>query len=110
MASAPAPFEVETGRRVRHTPMFHVFLRDDGVVLRSRFWLGAALRPYLPGGAGEGVGHVVNRRFIRKLALPKQLPASLAQHCVEEYANSGRCCRSCTALRALNRRLARTAL
>ncbi len=37
-------------RRVRHSPMIHAFLRaPGGVVLRSRFWLGAALRPYLPG-------------------------------------------------------------
>ncbi len=37
-------------RRVQHTPMIHAFLREpDGVVLRSRFWLGAAIRPYLPG-------------------------------------------------------------
>jgi len=77
-------------RRMRHTPMFHVFLREgDGVVLRSRFWLGAALRPYLPGALGDGVGRAVNRRLVRRLALPKQLPASLAGHCAEEYANLG---------------------
>ena len=29
--------------------MTHVFLaEEDGVVLRSHFWLGAAIRPYLP--------------------------------------------------------------
>lgn len=77
-------------RRMRHTPMFHVFLREgDGVVLRSRFWLGAALRPYLPGTAGDVVGRVANRRVVRRLALPGDLPPALARHCAEEYANLG---------------------
>jgi hypothetical protein len=77
-------------RRMRHTPMFHVFLREgDGVVLRSRFWLGAALRPYLPRALGDGAARVVNRRLVRRLALPKDLPAALTRHCAEEYANLG---------------------
>jgi hypothetical protein len=59
--------------RLFHTPMFHVFLRQgDGVVLRSRFWLGAALRP----------------RVLRRL-VPARLPRALARHCAEEYANLG---------------------
>ncbi len=73
---------------IRHSPMFHVFLREgDGVVLRSRFWLGAALRPYGPlGGVGETL---LNRPAIRRRALPKRLPRALATHCAEEYANLG---------------------
>jgi hypothetical protein len=73
-------------RRLRHTPMFHVFLREgDGVVLRSRFWVGAALRPYGPlGGAG---GLLLNNRLVRNLALPDGLPRALATHCAEEFAN-----------------------
>jgi hypothetical protein len=76
----------DDSRRVRHTPMFHVFLREgDGVVLRSRFWLGAALRPYGPlATLGE---HILNRRLVRRLALPAALPRALAEHCAEEYAN-----------------------
>jgi hypothetical protein len=36
-------------RRVRHTPMVHVFLTTEaGVLLGSRFGLGATLRPYAP--------------------------------------------------------------
>lgn len=88
---------------MRHSPMFHVLLRagagekegdgrDDpgtrgGVVLRSRFWLGAALRPYGPlGGVGETL---LNRPTIRRRGLPKGLPGALARHCAEEYANLG---------------------
>lgn len=56
---------------VRHTTMFHVFLRaEEGLVLRSHFWLGARLRPQLL------------KRF-----LPSKLPPALATHCSEEYAN-----------------------
>ncbi len=79
-------------RRVRHTPMFHVFLRDPesgGVVLRSRFWLGAALRPYLPGPLAASGAWALNRRAVRRLALPADLPVGLARHCAEEYANLG---------------------
>jgi hypothetical protein len=73
---------------VRHSPMFHVFLQEgEGVVLRSRFWLGAALRPYGPlGGIGE---KLLNRPAVRRRALPKGLPRALATHCAEEYANLG---------------------
>ena len=75
-------------RRLRHTVMAHVFLvAGDGVVLRSHFWLGAAIRPYLPSplaGLGE---RALNRPTVRRAALPKGLPAALARHCAEEYAN-----------------------
>lgn len=77
-------------RRVRHTPMAHVFLRDpegDGVVLRSRFWLGAALRPYLPGPLAAAGAALLNRRAVRRQVLPGSLPRALATHCAEEYAN-----------------------
>jgi hypothetical protein len=81
-------------RRVRHSPMAHVFLRDpdaDGVVLRSRFWLGAAVRPYAPvptplAALGE---RLLNTRRARRLTLPRDLPRALATHCAEEYANLG---------------------
>jgi len=75
-------------RRVRHTPMFHVFLReDDGVVLRSRFWLGGALQPY--GMLARPGALLLNRPWVRRIALPAGLPKSLAMHCAEEYANLG---------------------
>lgn len=74
--------------KMRHSPMFHVFLREGaGVVLRSRFWLGAALRPYGPLGSIGGA--LLNRPGVRRRALPKGLPRALARHCAEEYANLG---------------------
>lgn len=73
-------------RHVRHTPMYHVFLREgEGLVLRSAFWLGAAVRPYGPLGAlGE---RLLNHRLTRAATLPARLPRALARHCAEEYAN-----------------------
>lgn len=74
--------------RVRHSLMIHVFLREgEGIVLRSRFWLGAALRPYLPPPLAGPLGWVMNRRFVRRRALPAALPRALALHCAEEFAN-----------------------
>jgi DAPG hydrolase PhiG domain len=86
VASIVCGYAGDDRRRVRHTPMFHVFLRDgDGVLLRSRFWLGAALRPFGPLGAvGE---RLLNNGLVRRRALPKRLPQALASHCAEEYAN-----------------------
>ena len=78
-------------KRLRHTAMAHVFLAaGDGLVLRSRFWLGARIRPYLPGPLG-GLGEAaLNRRAVRDLALPKEGAPALARHCSEEYANLAR--------------------
>jgi hypothetical protein len=75
-------------RRVRHSPMFHVFLRsEDALVLRSRFWLGAAIRPYGP--LGPFGTALLNHRFARRLVLADGLARALATHCAEEYANLG---------------------
>jgi phloretin hydrolase len=73
-------------RRMRHTVMFHVFLRDgEGVVLRSRFWIGAAIRPY--GALGAPAERLLNNRVIRRAIIPANVPRALAAHCTEEYAN-----------------------
>lgn len=73
-------------RHLWHTPMFHVFLRaEDGLVLRSHFWLGAAIRPY--GLLGTPGALLLNNRFLRRASLPAKLPRALATHCAEEYTN-----------------------
>jgi len=77
-------------RRLRHSAMAHVFLAaGDGVVLRSHFWLGAAVRPYLPAPLAAPIAAAVNNRLVRRLSLPADLPHALAVHCAEEYANLG---------------------
>lgn len=75
-------------RRLRHSAMAHVFLAtDDGVVLRSHFWLGAAVRPYLPTPLAAPLAMALDNRLVRRLSLPADLPRALATHCAEEYAN-----------------------
>jgi phloretin hydrolase len=75
-------------RRLRHSAMAHVFLREnDGLVLRSHFWLGAAIRPYLPVPLADPAAALLNRRAVRDLTLPHGLAPGLARHCAEEYAN-----------------------
>ncbi|MET0558046.1 MAG: hypothetical protein ABW065_05180 [Solirubrobacterales bacterium] len=75
-------------RHIRHSAMAHVFLREgDGLVLRSHFWLGAAIRPYAPAPIAGPVARLANRRLVRDLALPAGLAPALARHCAEEYAN-----------------------
>lgn len=75
-------------RHMRHSVMAHVFLAaDEGLVLRSHFWLGAAIRPYLPPALADPAAALLNRRAVRDLALPRGLAPALARHCAEEYAN-----------------------
>ncbi len=75
-------------RRLRHTLMVHVFVaQPQGVLLRSRFWLGAALRPYAPGPLADLGERLLNRPPVRRRALPARAPRVLARHCAEEYAN-----------------------
>lgn len=88
VASIVCGYVADERTRVRHTPMFHVFVRETpdqpGVVLRSRFWLGGAIRPLGPLGAPGEL--LLNNRLARR-ALPAALPRALALHCAEEYAN-----------------------
>jgi len=73
-------------RRMQHTVMVHVFLEEgDGVVLRSRFWIGAAIRPYGPLGAAGA--RLLNNRVVRRAMIPAGVARALAGHCTEEYAN-----------------------
>lgn len=73
---------------VSHSVMAHVFLREgEGVVLRSRFWLGAAIAPDLPAPLARAASRLLNRPLIRRRMLPATATQKLAHHCVEEYAN-----------------------
>jgi len=74
---------------VEHTCLAHVFLRspDDGLVLRSRFWIGAALRPYGPRPLGQLATPLLRRKLVRRVAIPRVAPRSLLLHCGEEFAN-----------------------
>ena len=51
VAAIVGGFAGDDRKRARHTRMVHVWLDDHatgGTVLRSRFWIGSVLRPYMP--------------------------------------------------------------
>jgi hypothetical protein len=74
-------------RGVQHSIMAHVFLRDaDGLVLRSRFWLGAVMRPYLPDPVAGALARVLNRPAVRRRLPFRAVAEPLAHHCAVEYA------------------------
>lgn len=72
----------------RHSVMAHVWLNEgDGLVLRSAFWLGAVMRPDLPGALGDLAGRLINRPLVRRRLVEQGLPQALSLHCAQEYAN-----------------------
>ncbi|HTY95410.1 MAG TPA: hypothetical protein VMB91_00065 [Solirubrobacteraceae bacterium] len=74
-------------RHLQHSVMTHVFLEEsDGLVLRSRFWIGSVLRPYIRGAAGDALGRVINRRAVRMRLPFRRAAEKLAHHCAAEYA------------------------
>ena len=88
MATVICGYVGDDSRRLRHSVMAHVFVAEPGgVVLRSRFWLGAAIRPYLPAALAAPLAGALDNRFVRRLSLPAKLPRALATHCAEEYTN-----------------------
>jgi phloretin hydrolase len=74
--------------QVRHTLMVHVFLNAArGVTLRSRFWIGAVLRPYDPAPDTPTAAAVPDRRIDPARVVPRQAAHAMAKHCAAEYAN-----------------------
>ena len=81
-----------TGRRVRHTPMVHVFLRrrrrrGAAQPLLARRRAAPIRRPHRSQRRSAGCS---TTGFVRGRALPTAPRAALARHCAEEYANLGR--------------------
>jgi phloretin hydrolase len=88
VASIVGGFVGDERRRTQHTLMVHVFLAaEEGVVQRSRFWIGAALRPYAPAPIAGAASALINRRFVRARMIPKRTARAMAEHCAAEYAN-----------------------
>jgi hypothetical protein len=73
---------------LQHTIMIHVFLNGaDGLVLRSRFYIGAAIRLYALERIAELSAFAFNRPVFRRRFVPSRAPRALARHCAREYAN-----------------------
>jgi phloretin hydrolase len=90
VAAIVCGFAGDDRRRMQHTKMVHVFLNSNGgVVLRSRFWLGTAMRPYAPEPLAALAARILNRPALRRRLVPRAVPPALARHCAEEYANLG---------------------
>ncbi len=88
MATVVGGFVGDERRRVQHTLMVHVFLTtSEGLVQRSRFWIGAVVRPYAPAPIADRVARVLNRRFLRRRLVPGSVARAMAEHCAAEYAN-----------------------
>lgn len=83
-------FAGDDRKRARHTRMVHVWLDDPATgvtILRSRFWIGSALRPYAPDALAHAAETVINRKLFRRVFVPRRAPEVLARHCAEEYTN-----------------------
>jgi hypothetical protein len=75
-------------RRAWHTRLCHFARRtDDGVELRSRFWLGAELRLFSASALATPVNGVLARPAIRRRLVPAKAPLAMARHCAAEFAN-----------------------
>lgn len=70
LATIVAGLVSDDSLHVQHTLMVHVFLNSArGVTLRSRFWIGAVLRPDF------------------RALIPRPAAHAIAAHCAAEYAN-----------------------
>jgi hypothetical protein len=58
---------------------------EDGIELRSRFWIGEHIELYA--AAGRLINPILNTAFVRTKSVPKKAPEALARHCAQEYAN-----------------------
>jgi hypothetical protein len=77
-------------KHVWHTAMCH-FARvaDEGVVLRSRFWLGAELGPFSSSPITKPLRALMNAPMERRHLIPDRAARAMAEHCAAEYANLG---------------------
>jgi DAPG hydrolase PhiG domain len=76
--------------RLQHTLMIHVFLNAaEGLVLRSRFYMGGAIQLYAPEFIATLSAAALNRALFRRFVISSRAPRALARHCSREYANLG---------------------
>jgi len=88
VATVVCGFAGDEALRVAHTVMAHVFLEtDEGLVLRSAFWLGARIRPYAPAPLVALAAPLLDLPSFRRRTMPRGVAPALARHCAEEYAN-----------------------
>jgi len=65
-----------------------VRVTDDGVEMRSRFWMGHQLQRM--GGFGQAFLNVIlNKSFVKRNLIPKEIGHHMFHHCSQEYHNLG---------------------
>lgn len=63
-----------------------VRITDDGVEMRSRFWMGYKLERM--SGFGQGfINVILNKAFLKRKLIPKKAGSSMFHHCSQEYHN-----------------------
>lgn len=69
------------------TEMCHfVRLAEDGVEMRSRFWIGQKI--YRMGGVAQSLlNGILNSTFVKKKLIPKDVGWCMFRHCSQEYHN-----------------------
>lgn len=74
-------------KKVLHTDMCH-FVRntDNGVEMRSRFWIGRKLN-FTVLSETSPFQRLINAKFTRKIMIPAETPLEMAHHCAQEYNN-----------------------
>lgn len=85
-----ARFVGDMAARLQHTLMIHVFLNAaEGLVLRSRFYMGGAIQLYAPEFIATLSAAALNRALFRRFVISSRAPRALARHCSREYADLG---------------------
>ena len=74
-------------RGVWGTKMCHyVRTTNEGVEMRSRFWIGHQVQRM--GGYAQGfLNSILNKPFVKKKLIPKELGKAMFHHCSQEYHN-----------------------
>ena len=76
-------------KRVWHTKMCHVVRKvEEGVEMRSRFWMATKVKRMDVFGE-RFLNSILNKSFIKKTLLPKDLGKYMFHHCSQEYNNLG---------------------
>ncbi len=76
-------------KRVWHTKMCHAVRKGEkGVEMRSRFWM--ANKVERMDRFGQGIlNALLNKSFVKRKLLPKELGKHMFHHCTQEYNNLG---------------------
>ncbi|MCS7144904.1 MAG: hypothetical protein NZ879_07790 [Archaeoglobaceae archaeon] len=71
---------------VWHTKMCHMARKvDDGIELRSRFWIGERIEA--EGFLGKILTKLLNKPLVKRRIIPKGIGKHMFHHCAQEYHN-----------------------